>query len=275
MPPFDIPALTRGISGLFTASAEGKRDAEDRARKQQRLVMADILSQKRVQEFVDRGRRERERLAKAEEDKLVKAEQTLKDQRARLAVLTGQLEPGTLEGIVGFSTQKIGDQIKTASGFLDRQRAKVVRAATIASRVPRATTEPKPLTQDTRVRRVVSLYTQLLEKGLNPEDDPFKTFMSGRALGEPAPVDTSAVKQQAMLEATNRFKHEFTEEELPELTSILEGIVGGEETPTPSGADGLPDDVVKEMIFDLNAQGLSRKEIQEELARQGISIELQ
>ncbi|KKK54901.1 hypothetical protein LCGC14_3079980, partial [marine sediment metagenome] len=123
--------------------------------------------------------------------------------------------------------------------------------------------------QDARVRRVVSEFNRLAKTGLNPDDDLVARMRAGN-VNAPVPVDTAAVRQQAMLEATNLFKHEFTAEELPELATILDGIVGEGEEET-----GMSDDKVRQMIFDLNAQGLSREEIQEELARRGISIELQ
>ncbi|KKL77724.1 hypothetical protein LCGC14_2032040, partial [marine sediment metagenome] len=216
--PLDIPALTRGISGLFTAKETGKREAEDRAREQQRQVMADLLSKRRVEEFEQAGRARRQQQGAAAEERKLRASELEAGQRQRLAFILPLLTPENRQAIEGLENQTLADQVKTGETALRRQRTKT-------DRVPRTVTTPKPFAQDARVRRVVSEFNRLAKAGLNPDDDLVARMRAGN-VNAPVPVDTAAVRQQAMLEATNLFKHEFTEEELPELTTILDGIVG-------------------------------------------------
>lgn len=258
---FDVPALTRGISGLFTADEERKQKEQERAREQQRQVMADLLSKRRVEEFEASGRARREQQAAAAEARKLRAAEVEAGQQQRADFILNQLGAEDLEGIEGFEGQGLPDQLKTLETALRRQRTR-------ADRVPRSTTAPKPFAQDARVRRVVNLYSQLADEGLNPKSDPLSNLRATGSL-EPPPVDSAGVRQRAMLEATNRFRHEFTEEELPELTTILDGVVSEkEDKPEPSVAD------IEQMIRALNAQGLSPEEIQTRLAQQGINVRL-
>ena len=158
MPPFDIPALTRGISGLFTASAEGKKDAEDRARKQQRLVMADLLSQKRVQEFVDAGRHTRAMAAKKEEARLTKAAEIREGQQRRNAFIRGLLSPEDLEGLTELEDLNLEGQNKALEGVLKRKRATVVADAAserISSRQGPAR-DPEEVKAEDREKAIIS-----------------------------------------------------------------------------------------------------------------------
>ncbi len=263
MAPFDIPALTRGISGLFTAKEEGKRAAEDRAREQQSQAVVDRLREMRAEELQARGRERRERREATAAQKIADKEALEQGQRQRADFILSNLGAGDLEGITGFESQTLPDQLKTLETALRRQRTKT-------DRVPRRTTAPKPFAQDARVRRVVTEFNRIAQKGLNPDDDMLSRIQAGGDAFNPTPVDTSAVRQQAMLEATNRFRHEFTEEELPELTTILDGIVGEQD----ESSNEPSVDNIKQMIRDLSAQGLSPEEIQANLAQQGINVRL-
>jgi len=168
-----------------------------------------------------------------------------------------------LEGITGFESQTLPDRLKTLETALRRQRTKT-------DRVPRRTTAPKPFAQDARVRRVVTEFNRQRTAGLKPEttQEMQARVMAGGDFA-PQPTDTTAVERQAMLDAVGLFKHEFTEEELPELTTILDGIVGEDESSSEPSADDI-----KQMIRDLSAQGLSPEEIQANLAQQGINVRL-
>ena len=264
MPPFDIPALTRGISGLFTAKEEGKRAAEDRAREQQSQAVVDLLRRSQAQELQDRGRRARERREAQVAERAAEKERVEQGQRQRADFILGNLGAEDLERIKGFASQSLVDQGKTLETALKRKRAR-------EDRVPRRTTEPKPFAQDARVRRVVTRFNQLAQKGLNPKDDLLSRVRApGGDIDTPVPVDTTAVQQQAMLEAVSQFKHEFTEEELPELTTILDGIVGEQD----ESSNEPSVDEIKQIIRDLAEQGLSPEEIQANLAQRGINVRL-
>ncbi|KKM05569.1 hypothetical protein LCGC14_1752740 [marine sediment metagenome] len=99
MAAFDIPALTRGISGLFIAKEEGKRAAEDRAREQQSRAVDDLFRRQSAQSLAERGRIARERLAlqkqQAEERKAQREEvetQTASRNAADEDEILGQLD---------------------------------------------------------------------------------------------------------------------------------------------------------------------------------------
>ena len=262
----DIPALTRGISGLFTANAEGKRFAEEDAAEQRSKALADRIRLMNANEVADRGRARRQEAVDKAAARKLQEEQLEEQQRGRLTFILSQLTPENRNSIGGFDSQALPDQIKTVETRLRRQR-------TTTDRVPRApsrATAPKPFAQSSRVATVVREFKKSVDEGLNPEDDLLARMRAGN-IDTPVPVDSASVRQQAMLQAVQGNKHLFTEDELPELTSILEGLVGEGQADN----EEMSDDKVRQMIFDLNAQGLSRKEIQEELARRGISIELQ
>lgn len=263
MAPFDIPALTRGISGLFTAKEEGKRAAEDRAREQQSKAVVDLLNRSRAQELQDRGRRARERREARVAERAAEKEQLEQGQRQRAEFILSNLGADDLERIKGFESQTLADQLKTLETAWRRKRTKT-------DRVPRRTTAPKPFAQDARVRRVVTEFNRQRTAGLKPEttQEMQARVMAGGDFA-PQPTDTTAVERQAMLDAVELFKHEFTEEELPELTTILDGIVGEDESSSEPSVDNI-----KQMIRDLSAQGLSPEEIQANLAQQGINVRL-
>ena len=263
MAPFDIPALTRGISGLFTAKEEGKRAAEDRAREQQSQAVVDRLREMRAEELQARGKRARERREAQAAERAAEKEQLEQGQRQRADFILTNLSAEDLEGIKGFESQALPDQLKTLETALRRQRTKT-------DRVPRRTTAPKPFAQDARVRRVVTEFNRRRTAGLKPEtsQEMQARVIAGGDFASP-PTDTTAVERQAMLDAVELFKHEFTEEELPELTTILDGIVGEDESSSEPSADDI-----KQMIRDLSAQGLSPEEIQANLAQQGINVRL-
>ncbi|KKL74564.1 hypothetical protein LCGC14_2063640, partial [marine sediment metagenome] len=120
---------------LLTAREEGKRAAEDRAKKQQSQAVVDLLRQQQAKELQDRGRRARERreadAARAATDK----EALEQGQRQRADFILSQLGAESLQGIPGFESQTLADQLKTLETALRRQRTKT-------DRVPRAV--PKP-----------------------------------------------------------------------------------------------------------------------------------
>ena len=223
MAAFDFPAFGRGISGLFTASSEGKRAAEDRASKQQRLVMADLLSQKRVQEFVDLGRDRRERAAKANEDKLAKAAELREGQQQRKAFIVSNLSPEDLETIPGFEGQNLTDQLKTLEGLLKRNRATVTADAAsgrISSR-QRPTRDPEEVKAEDREKAIIS------ERGRILRDNP--------GLSE----------SEAIAEATKRIDEQRFLLESPALMQRLEEgggqaiHLGGEQVEEPAQRDDL------------------------------------
>ena len=139
MAAFNVPAFTRGISGLLTAREEGKREAEDRAKKQQSQAVVDLLRQQQAKELQDRGRRARERreadAARATADK----EALEQGQRQRADFILSQLGEEDLQGVQGFESQTLADQLKTLETALRRQRTKVDRV----SRRPEPTDEEK------------------------------------------------------------------------------------------------------------------------------------
>ncbi len=142
--PLDIPALTRGISGLFTAKETGKREAEDRAREQQRQVMADLLGKRRVDEFVESGKaRRQQQAAAAEERKLRKGE--LETQReAALRFINDQLPEDQKVDPAGMGSERAVEEAERRRNTIQRRTEADAASARITGRQrPQQTDEEK------------------------------------------------------------------------------------------------------------------------------------
>ncbi len=133
MAAIDIPALTRGISGLFTADAEGKRAAEDRAKEQQSQAMVDFLRQSQARDLQQRGRDRRERLVLEKQQAAEK-----KAQREAAATQLASQNAADEDVILGQLKEPFDREGKSHTFVMREAR----RRLAIQNRVPRAGTKP-------------------------------------------------------------------------------------------------------------------------------------
>jgi len=248
--PLDIPALTRGISGLFTAKETGKREAEDRAREQQRQVMADLLSKRRVEEFEQAGRARRQQQAAAAEERKLRKGELETSQRQRADFILGQLGAGDLQGIEGFENQTLPDQLKTLETALRRQRTKADRVPRVGPKPPR---DPEEVKAEERRDAILKKAAEL-----------GRGEMSGLPANEIMSAATLFVdQQQSFLENEPKFKGALGHV-LQGVGSALNERISGQE-PTSSDEDLVQ---ARQMV-----QGLDPATARQELQTAGFSAD--
>ncbi|KKL23516.1 hypothetical protein LCGC14_2424590 [marine sediment metagenome] len=250
MAAFDVPALTRGISGLFTAKEEGKRFAEDRAREQQSQAVADLLSRSRAQELQDRGRRARESRDAAKARAAADKEATEQGQRQRADFILSNLGADDLERIKGFESQTLPDRLKTLETALRRQRTKADRVPRVGPKPPR---DPEEVKAEERRDAILKKAAEL-----------GRGEMSGLPANEIMSAATLFVdQQQSFLENEPKFKGALGHV-LQGVGSALNERISGQE-PTSSDEDLVQ---ARQMV-----QGLDPATARQELQTAGFSAD--
>ncbi len=157
MAPFDIPALTRGVSGLFTANAEGKRAAEDRARDQQRQAMTDLIAKGDFEERIKKGKAARQKREDEVAERKIREAELARDQEAEMAHILSQLSPGNVERL---KTEKFDGMATTAQ--IRALRGAFSRQQRLEDRVPRA---PQQTDEEKRQEAIRRAAERLVESG--------------------------------------------------------------------------------------------------------------
>ena len=245
MATFDLASLVRGISGGITGGLKGKQEAEDRRRKQQSQAVADLLSKSRAGELQDRGRRARE-ARQAREDRAAADKAALEQgQRQRADFILSNLGAADLEGIKGFESQTLSDQLKSLETALKRQRSK-------ADRVPRKPPrDPEEVAAEKREKAIISERGRILRD--NPEMSESEAITTA----------TRRIDEQKFL-----FESQGLMQRLDESGGRAIHLGGDQQDKGPSVGE------IEQMIRDLAAQGLSPEEIQANLAQRGINVRL-
>ncbi len=256
MAAIDIPALTRGISGLFTADAEGKRAAEDRAKEQQSQAMVDFLRQSQARDLQQRGRDRRERLVLEKQQAAEK-----KAQREAAATQLASQNAADEDVILGQLREPFDREDKSHTFVMREAR----RRLAIQNRVPRAGTKPPKDPAEERKEAILKRAGELS-----------RGEMSGMPVNEIMSRATLEVdQQQSFLENEPKLKGALGHVlrgvggALSERLSGQEDRVSSEEEP-----DEDPRQSVVQLVRSLAEQGFSHQAIQDSLKQRGINIPL-
>ena len=260
MAAFDVPALTRGISGLFTADAERKQKEQERAREQQRQVMTDLLSKRRVEEFEASGRARRQQQAAAAEERKLRAAEVEAGQRQRADFILEQLGAEDLQGIEGVENQTLTDQLKSLETALRRKRTK-------ADRVPRG--QGGQLSVNSAFNILKDRYAKFEDDGsgklvFSGYEKPLSTILSeARELARGGQMTPQPPEPEVVEEGGPGFFKKLGQTIIP----------GGERGFLPPRTPSFSREETQQRALALEAEGKSRDEIRRIMQSEGYRVE--